>query len=149
MTTGSRIWYDAVELSEIQQLVAGNMLEHLGIAFTDVGSDYIQATMPVDHRTMQPFGLLHGGATVVLAETLGSVGANLCLDPKVQMGVGLDLSSNHVRQVTEGFVTGTGRPIHVGGTTHVWEIRVADERDRLINTTRLTLLVLDRPQNRG
>lgn len=149
MTTASRIWYEAVKLSEIRQLVTGNMLEHLGITFTDVGPDYIQATMPVDHRTLQPFGLLHGGATVVLAETLGSVGANLCLDPRTQMCVGLDLSSNHVRQVTEGFVTGTGKPIHLGGTTHVWEIRVADETDRLINTTRLTLLVLDRPQKRG
>lgn len=148
MKTGSEIWFDAVEPAQVQGLVAGNMLEHLGMTFTRVGPDYLQATMPVDRRTKQPFGILHGGASVVLAETLGSVGANLCVDPSEKMCVGLDLSSNHIREISDGSVTGTARPLHLGGRTHVWEIKIEDEEGRLVNTTRLTLLVLDRPQIR-
>ena len=148
MTAGNEIWFDTVEPVQIQGLVSGNMLEHLGLTFTRVGPDFLQATMPVDRRTKQPFGILHGGASVVLAETLGSVAANLCVDPNVKMCVGLDLSSNHIREVTEGTVTGTARPLHLGGRTQVWEIQIEDEGERLVNTTRLTLLVLDRPQIR-
>lgn len=148
MKAGNEIWFETVDPVQIQGLASGNMLEHLGLTFTRVGPDFLQATMPVDRRTKQPFGILHGGASVVLAETLGSVGANLCVNPGEKMCVGLDLSSNHIREVSEGTVTGTARPLHLGGRTHVWEIQIEDEEDRLVNTTRLTLLVLDRPQVR-
>ncbi len=148
MATGARIWFDEVDFASVRALAEGNMLEHLGIEFTEAGPDYLRGSMPVDRRTTQPFGLLHGGASVVLAETLGSVGANLCVDPSTQTCVGLDLTSNHIRQVTEGEVFGEARPTHLGGRTHVWEIRIEDEHRRLVNTTRLTLLVLNQPQLR-
>lgn len=145
--SGSRqIWFQEVEIEDVSELVAGNMLAHLGIEFTKIGPDFLCGSMPVDRRTKQPYGLLHGGASVVLAETLASVGANLCVDPKAQTCVGLDLASNHIGQVTEGRVFGTARPIHLGRRTQIWEVRIEDERGRLTNLTRLTLIVLGRPQ---
>lgn len=149
MTSQQRLWYQPVAIDDVRGLIAGNMLEHVGIEFTDLGRDYLRGTMPVDGRTMQPFGILHGGASVVLAETLGSVAANLCVDPGRHMCVGLDLTSNHIRQVTGGTVTGTARAVHVGGRTQVWEITIENEAGQLVNTTRLTMLVLDRPQRRN
>jgi 1,4-dihydroxy-2-naphthoyl-CoA hydrolase len=95
------------------------MIEHLGIEFLEVGDDYIKARMPVDHRTIQPFGLLHGGASVALAETLGSVAANLCVDREKKMCVGLEINANHIRPVTNGFVYGVTRPIHIGASTQL------------------------------
>lgn len=140
------VWHHHVSLEDLQRLVPGSMLDHLGIAFTEIGSDFLRGSMPVDHRTIQPYGLLHGGASVVLAETLASVAANLHVDPVSSTCVGLDLSSNHVRQVTKGTVQGTARPIHLGGRTQVWEVAITNEVGQLVNTTRVTLLVLDRPQ---
>ncbi len=102
--------------------------------------------MPVDARTMQPYGLLHGGASVALAETLGSVAANLCLDPATHMAVGLEINANHLRAVRSGSVTGTARPLHIGRQTQVWEIRIADERGRAVCVSRLTLAVVERPR---
>lgn len=123
----------------------GSLVEHLGITITELGEDYIRGTMPVDARTRQPFGLLHGGASVALAETLGSIGGNLFLDNSVAMAVGLEISANHVRAVTEGFVTGTARPLHVGRNTQVWDIRIENEAGQLTCVSRLTLAVVPRP----
>lgn len=140
------VWHHDVRLEDLQQLVPGSMLDHLGIVFTEIGPDFLRGAMPVDHRTIQPYGLLHGGASVVLAETLASVAANLHVDSASSTCVGLDLSSSHVRQVTEGSVQGTARPLHLGGRTQVWDVAITNEVGQLVNTTRVTLLVLDRPQ---
>jgi 1,4-dihydroxy-2-naphthoyl-CoA hydrolase len=111
---------------------------------TAIGEDWLRGTMPVDRRTRQPFGLLHGGASVALAESLGSLAGNLCLDPAREIAVGLDINANHVRSVTDGEVTGTARAVHVGRSTQVWEIRIVDARDRLVCISRLTLAVVPR-----
>ncbi len=119
------------------------MLDHLGIEFLEIGDDYLKARMPVDRRTTQPFGILHGGASAALAETLGSVAANLCVDRNKKMCVGLEINANHISPVNKGFVYGVARPIHIGGSTQVWEIRIQNERDMLVCIARLTLAVLD------
>jgi len=112
----------------------------LGIVLTEQGEDFLRGTMPVDQRTLQPYGLLHGGASVLLAETLGSMAANLCLeDPAQGQAVGLEINANHLRAVTAGVVTGTARPLHVGRSTQVWDIRIEDEQGRLVCVSRLTL----------
>ncbi|MEG3192866.1 hotdog fold thioesterase [Lysobacter sp. D1-1-M9] len=116
-------------------------MEPLGIVFTEIGPDFLRATMPVDARTRQPYGLLHGGASVLLAETLGSTGGNLCV-PEGRACVGVEINANHLRAVREGIVTGTARPLHVGGRTQVWEIRIEDAADRLVCISRLTLAVI-------
>lgn len=121
----------------------GCLVEHLGIEFTEVGDDYLRAKMPVDARTHQPFGLLHGGASVVLAETLGSTAATCCIDMEQQRAVGLEINANHTRAVREGHVIGTVRPIHRGRKTHVWEIHIHDEQDRLICISRITMALID------
>jgi 1,4-dihydroxy-2-naphthoyl-CoA hydrolase len=127
---------------QINQARGKNMVEHLDIVVTEVGDDYITARMPVDHRTVQPFGLLHGGASVALAETVGSLAANLCVDSEVAYCVGLEINANHVRSVTAGFVYGTARPVHLGRTTQVWDIRIVDENNRLTCISRLTMAVV-------
>lgn len=137
------IWRAPMTIAEINEFAHGSMIDHVGIEFTEIGSNFLNGTMPVDHRTKQPFGILHGGASVVLAESLGSMAANLCVDRTTKVCVGLDISANHLRQVTGGHVTGTARPIHVGGRTHVWEIRIENERGELVCVSRLTMLVLD------
>ena len=137
------IWKQPTDIVRINALSANSMLEHLGIEITDIGDDYLRGTMPVDARTRQPFGLLHGGASVALAESLGSLAGNLCLDAN-EMAVGLDINANHVRAVTAGVVTGTARALHVGRSTQVWEIRIEDERRRLVCISRLTLAVVPR-----
>ena len=131
-----------VSLDELNGLSRNTLIEHLGIVFTAAGEDWLQATMPVDARTVQPYGLLHGGASVVLAETLGSSAGNLCLDTRVQMAVGLEINANHLRAVRQGVVTGTARALHVGRSTQVWEIRIEDERARAVCVSRLTLPVV-------
>ncbi|WP_223807285.1 hotdog fold thioesterase [Montanilutibacter psychrotolerans] len=118
-------------------------MEPLGIVFTEVGADYVRATMPVDERTRQPYGLLHGGASVLLAETLGSSAGNLCIGDG-RICVGIEINANHLRAVRQGVVTGTARPLHVGGRTQVWEIRIEDDGGRLICISRITLAVVER-----
>lgn len=116
----------------------------LGIEFTEIGDDFITARMPVDHRTHQPFGILHGGASVVLAESLGSVASLLCLkDPKSQRAVGVEINANHIRSVKEGWVYGRVTPLHVGRTTHVWDIRITNEENKLVCVSRLTVAVIE------
>jgi 1,4-dihydroxy-2-naphthoyl-CoA hydrolase len=120
------------------------LAEHLGIVFTSVGEDRLEATMPVDHRTHQPLGLLHGGASVALAETLGSVAATLCVDRSRQYCVGLEINANHLKAAREGFVRGVTQPIHIGRKTQVWEIRIFNELNELVCVSRITLAVLDK-----
>lgn len=129
------------DLEALNALSRGTAIEALGIEFTAVGADHLVATMPVDARTRQPYGLLHGGASVLLAETLGSSAGNLCV-PEGEVCVGLEINANHVRAVREGRVTGTARALHVGRSTQIWEIRIEDGRGRLACISRLTLAVV-------
>ena len=131
-------------LDGLNALSKGTAMEPLGIVFTELGPDFLRATMPVDARTLQPYGLLHGGASVLLAETLGSSAGGLCA-PEGKGVVGIEINANHLRGVREGFVTGTARPLHVGASTQVWEIRIEDEAGRLVCISRLTLAVVGRP----
>jgi len=134
----------APSLDALNALSEGNAMQPLGIVFTEIGADFLRATMPVDARTKQPYGLLHGGASVLLAETLGSTAGNLCV-PEDRICVGIEINANHLRAVRDGVVTGTARPLHVGRATQVWEIRIEDARGRLACVSRITLAVVDRP----
>ena len=138
------IWFLEVTPENLNTISRNSMVEHVGIEFLEIGEDYIKARMPVDHRTIQPVGPLHGGASVTLAETLGSVGASLCVDLSKKVCVGLEVNANHVRSVSSGVVYGTARPVHIGNSTQVWEIRITDEQDRLVCISRITMAVLDR-----
>ncbi len=120
------------------------MATHLGIEFTEVGEDYICAKMPVDDRTKQPMGLLHGGASVVLAETLGSVAATLSVDQEKYACVGLEINANHIRAAKEGFVYGKTTPLHIGRSTHVWQINITNEEGKLVCTSRITMAVIEK-----
>lgn len=140
--TDDALWRREVTLDDLNAMREGNMTAHLGIEFVEVGPDFIRATMPVDERTHQPFGLLHGGASVALAETLGSVASHCCTGED-RTGVGLEINANHVRAVRSGRVTGTVRPVHVGRTTQVWQIRITDEEGRLVCQSRLTMAVIE------
>ena len=131
-------------LADLNALSKDTAMVPLGIHFNELGPDYIKATMPVDARTKQPYGLLHGGASVLLAETLGSTAGGLCA-PEGKGVVGIEINANHLRGVREGIVTGTARPLHVGASTQVWEIRIEDEAGRLVCISRLTLAVVGRP----
>lgn len=133
-----------VTLDELNALSQGTLMEPLGIVITEIGEDYLRGTMPVDARTHQPYGLLHGGASVALAETLGSSAGGLCVGTD-QGVVGIEINANHLRGVSNGTVTGTARAVHVGRSTQVWEIRIEDDRERLVCISRLTLAVIDRP----
>lgn len=128
-------------VERLNELSRDTAIEALGIVFTEIGVDYVRATMPVDVKTRQPYGLLHGGASMLLAETLGSSAGNLCV-AEDRVCVGIEINANHLRAVRDGVVTGTARALHVGGRTQVWEIRIADERDRLVCISRLTLAVV-------
>jgi len=133
-----------VTIEVLNKMSINTMVTHLGIEFTSVGDDFIEARMPVDHRTHQPLGLLHGGASAVLAETLGSVAATCCVDMTKQYCVGLEINANHIKSVREGFVTGITKHIHVGKRTQVWEIRITNEQKELVCISRITLAVIDR-----
>lgn len=139
------IWKQPIDLVRINGWSRGTMMETLDIRFTEAGEDWLRATMPVDHRTQQPFGLLHGGASVVLAETLGSTAALLTLDVEKEIAVGLDINANHIRGVRGGVVTGTAKAIHLGRTTQVWEIRIEEEAGKLVCLSRLTMAVIPSP----
>lgn len=138
------IWRQPITVDDLNRYQQQTLVSHLGIRYTEVGEDYLRGTMPVDARTKQPAGILHGGASASLAETLGSTGANLVVDRETTLCVGLELNCNHIRAVREGQVTGTARPLHIGGTTQVWEIKIADDQDRLVCVSRITMAVLDR-----
>jgi len=138
------IWKERPTLDALNGLSKGTMVEHLEIIYTDVGGDYLKATMPVDHRTVQPMGLLHGGASAALAETLGSVASHCIIDRNTHYAVGLNIEVHHIRSVTEGTVTGTARPLHLGKTTHLWEIKIHDENDKLVSVSTLKMIVLEK-----
>ena len=138
------IWFRPYTIDDIRFFRA-SLPMHLGIEFTEIGPDFLRGRMPVDDRTRQPYGILHGGASVALAETLGSTAAGLSVDPDKSRVVGQEINANHVRAVTDGFVIGTTRPLHVGKRSHVWEIRIADEQDRLVCISRITMFVMERP----
>ena len=133
-----------ITLDAIHSLSKNTISEHLGIEFTEVGADYLVARMPVDQRTHQPFGILHGGASVVLAETLGSIASYLCLkDPEKQHAVGLEINANHIRSVKTGFVYGRVSPIHIGRSTQIWDIKITNEENKLVCISRLTVAIID------
>lgn len=137
------IWFNkSIQPHDLQPLSNNTIAEQIGIEFTAIGPDFLQGRMPVDHRTHQPYGLLHGGASCVLAETLGSVAAALVIDQSKFICVGLEINANHVRGVRTGFVTGTASPIHIGATTHVWDIRIQDDKEKLVCISRLTVAIL-------
>jgi uncharacterized protein (TIGR00369 family) len=138
------IWRSLRSLEELNSGSAGTMVEHLGIEFTEIGDDFIRGTMPVDGRTRQPYGVLHGGASVALAETLGSTGATMCVDATQYQCVGQEVNANHVRPAQRGVVTGTARPVHLGARTHVWIIDIVNEAGKLVCASRLTMAVIRR-----
>ncbi|SFC32931.1 1,4-dihydroxy-2-naphthoyl-CoA hydrolase [Flexibacter flexilis DSM 6793] len=132
-----------ITIEQLNAMSKGNMGEHLGLEFTEIGTHHLCAKMPVDHRTHQPMGLLHGGASVVLAETLGSVGAMCCLNPEKQYCVGLEINANHVSGVRDGYVYGKASAVHIGGSTHIWEIRITTETGKLVCISRITMAILN------
>ncbi|ADQ18765.1 hotdog fold thioesterase [Leadbetterella byssophila] len=132
-----------IDLDVFLEMSKNTLGDHLGISFVELGTDYIIAKMPVDHRTKQPFGILHGGASVALAETLGSIASVLCLDdPMKQKAVGLEINANHLRPVSEGWVYGKVTPIHIGRRTHIWDIKITDENQKLVCVSRLTVAIV-------
>ena len=139
------IWFkDDFSLDKLSALSAGTMAAFLGIEWLEVGENFIKAKMPVDERTRQPYGLLHGGASCVLAETIGSVASALVIDQSKAFCVGLEINANHIRTAKNGYVTGIGSPLHLGSSTHVWDIKIYDDRDKLVCVSRLTVAVLKR-----
>ena len=141
------IWFQPVSLAQILPLCEKTAIPHMGIELLEIGPDFVSARMPVDHRTAQPMGLLHGGASVLLAETLGSLAAGLCVDPQRYYCVGLEINANHIRGVRSGWVMGTAKPLHLGRSTQVLEIRITDENDKLVCVSRLTMAVLQRGED--
>lgn len=137
------IWFHKnIDIQHFEGMGQNTLGTHLGMRFSEIGPDYLKATMPVDDRTKQPYGLLHGGASVALAETLGSVAAYLTVDPDKFICVGQEINANHLRSVRSGLVTGTTRPLHRGSSSQVWEIKIHDERDHLVCISRITVAVL-------
>jgi 1,4-dihydroxy-2-naphthoyl-CoA hydrolase len=138
------IWKRAIDIEKINRDSKGTMSETLGITMIEVGDDFLKATMPIDHRTLQPYGIMHGGASCALAETVGSIAGNYCVDNQTHYCVGLDINTSHLRMVKSGLVTGVAKPIHLGRTTQIWEIKNFDQEHHLVSWTRLTLAVLER-----
>jgi 1,4-dihydroxy-2-naphthoyl-CoA hydrolase len=143
------IWKKKETAEGLQKWNANTAAERLGIEFIEIGDDWLSARMPVDTRTVQPYGILHGGASVLLAETVGSCAGYLCLEEDKAYCVGLDINANHIRSATTGWVIGTARPFHLGRTTQVWDIRIVDEAGQLVCVSRLTMAVVNRPAAKG
>ena len=138
------IWKIHTTPEAANQLTKNTLFEHLDITITEIGDDYLCGKMPVDHRTHQPAGILHGGASVALAESLASIAGSHCIDPNHYYCVVLKFNCNHIRQVKQGFVTGTARPVHIGRMTQIWEIRITDEREKLVAISRITLANIEK-----
>ena len=136
-----RIWKQDISLQALTAVSANTAVSHLGIEFVEVGDDFLVARVPVNRQTCQPYGLLHGGVSVVLAETLGSIGAAFCVPVGTRV-VGLEVNANHLRGVSQGWVTGTARPVHIGRSTQVWQIELCDDQGRRVCISRLTMTVL-------
>jgi 1,4-dihydroxy-2-naphthoyl-CoA hydrolase len=141
------IWFNKdLTLDMIKPFGDNTMAEYLGIEWVELGNDFIKAKMPVDHRTKQPYGLMHGGASCVLSETIGSVGSAMVVDHTKFMCVGLEINANHVRSARAGYVTGTATPLHLGRNTHVWDVKIHDEAHQLVCVSRLTVAVIPRKE---
>ncbi len=141
------IWFNkAITKNDFSDWGNNTLSSHLGIEFTDLGGDFLCAKMPVDNRTRQPYGLLHGGASAVLAETLGSVASALVVDHDKFITLGIEINANHIKAVKSGFVTGTCRPLHLGSTIHVWDIKITDDANKLICISRLTVAIRKRSE---
>jgi 1,4-dihydroxy-2-naphthoyl-CoA hydrolase len=138
------IWRSLRTLEELNGNRQGTLIGTLDILFTEIGADFVRGTMPVDTRTVQPYGLLHGGASVALAETLGSMGAAMCVDADEYQVVGQEINANHVRAARSGLVTGTARAVHLGGRTHVWAIEIVNDAHKLVCISRITMAVIKR-----
>ena len=137
------IWKQSIDLDRVNAWNRNTLVELLDMRVTEIGEDHVRGTMPVDARTRQPFGLLHGGASVTLAETLGSVASNCCIDSPRFYSVGQEINANHLRSARNGKVTGTARPVHLGSRSHVWDIRIEDDQGRLTCVSRLTMSVIE------
>jgi 1,4-dihydroxy-2-naphthoyl-CoA hydrolase len=138
------IWLKALDLGNVDHMMKNTIMEQIGIKITSYTNDSITGTMPVDNRTHQPYGILHGGASVVLAETLGSLAAHLTVDDSKYQTVGLEVNANHIKPVRSGIVSGIATPIHLGKKTQVWEIKITDESNALICISRLTMAVIEK-----
>jgi 1,4-dihydroxy-2-naphthoyl-CoA hydrolase len=138
------IWRSLQTVADLNASAAGTLVANLGILFTEIGDDFVRGTMPVDARTVQPYALLHGGASVSLAETLGSTGAAMCVDAAEYQVVGQEINANHVRAARSGLVTGTARAVHLGGRTHVWSIEIVNDVHKLVCISRITMAVIKR-----
>lgn len=138
------IWKQDISLQALTAISENTAVSHLGIEFVEVGDDFLVARVPVNRQTCQPYGLLHGGVSVVLAETLGSIGAAFCVPAGTRV-VGLDVNANHIRGVSQGWVTATARPVHIGRSTQVWQIELRDDQGRMVCVSRLTMTVLPSP----
>ena len=138
------IWHKKFELKNWEGRDKGTIHESLGIELTEIGEDFISGKMPIDKRTFQPAGILHGGASVVLAESLGSIASNLVIDDEKQFCVGQSINANHIRPGIKGYAYGKATPIHIGKKTHLWEIKITNEQDKLICISRLTMAILDK-----
>ena len=140
------IWFNkSLSLADLKPIGPNTMASYLGMEWVEVGDDYIKMRMPVDDRTKQPYGLLHGGASCALAETVGSIASFFVIDHTKFICVGLDINANHVRSATKGYVIATCRPLHIGSSTHVWDIKIHDEREKLVCISRLTVAILKNP----
>ena len=149
MTNGKKIWYADPTVESLDWMNANTLAESLNIKVTEIGDDYIKGTMPVDGRTKQPFGLLHGGASVALAETLGSIASWLMVNPELFIGVGIEINANHVKAVMDGTVTAICKPIHVKGMNHIWEIKIYNDADELTCISRFTCSVVSKAKMQG
>jgi 1,4-dihydroxy-2-naphthoyl-CoA hydrolase len=138
------VWRKQTTLEQLKERSRNTLIERLGIEYLEIGDDYLKARMPVDQRTHQPDGILHGGASVALAETLGSIAADLCIESDKKMIVGLEINANHIRPAKKGWVTGVTRPLHIGNTTQIWEIKIYNEQEKLVCVSRLTVANINR-----
>jgi 1,4-dihydroxy-2-naphthoyl-CoA hydrolase len=140
------IWRTQTSVEQLQEHSRETLADIIGIRITEIGPDFLRATMPVSPRTHQPMGILHGGASVALAETVGSLAATLCVDRSLYACLGQEINANHLRPVSSGIVTATARPYHIGKRSHVWHIEIRDEQEKLVCVSRLTIAVVDRPE---
>ena len=139
------IWFNKqLDIAQLNEVTPATMGHHLGMEWVEIGDDYLRLRMPVDERTKQPYGLLHGGASCALAETVGSVASHLVIDPAKFICVGLEINANHIRSAREGFVTAKAIPLHLGSSTHIWDIKIHDDQDKLICVSRLTVAILQK-----
>ncbi|MGZ8551557.1 MAG: hotdog fold thioesterase [Chitinophagaceae bacterium] len=142
------IWFNKeLAIADFQSLQKQTMGEYIGIEWVELGNDFLKAKMPVDHRTRQPYGLLHGGASCVLAESIGSMASAMVVDHSKFVCVGLEINANHVRSARQGFVTGIATPLHLGANTHVWDIKIYDEQEKLVCVSRLTVAIIPRKES--